>query len=229
MLTEHMMRAYTPMNYNVVALICQDPTYKRMSSDDVLGRIMNHEMYIEEANHVKNLSKGITTTRKQEISFKANKKSKNKQVIVESSSEEEEDSSECDAEDMALFMKKFKKYMKKKKFLKGDKKFKSTINRTFYNCDKYGHFIANCSFERRDNDDDKKKNKPYKKDKGYKEVISPTRSYMVKLILVKSGSPMMRAPTPIVMVWQPLLSREHLLQVNLSSQSSIKRNTLASW
>jgi hypothetical protein len=78
MLTEHMMRAYTPMNYNVVTLICQDPAYKRMSSNDVLGRIMEHEMYIEEANHVKNLSKGITTLRKQEIAFKANKKSKNK-------------------------------------------------------------------------------------------------------------------------------------------------------
>jgi hypothetical protein len=63
-LIEHMMRAYTPMNYNKVALIHQDPAYKRMSSDDVLGRIMNHEMYIEEANHIKNLSKGITTTRK---------------------------------------------------------------------------------------------------------------------------------------------------------------------
>jgi hypothetical protein len=67
MLTEHMMRAYTPINYNVVVLIRQDPTYKRMSSDDVLGRIINHEMYIEEVNHVKNLSKGITTIRKQEI------------------------------------------------------------------------------------------------------------------------------------------------------------------
>jgi hypothetical protein len=40
MLIEHMMRAYTPMNYNVVALIRQDPTYKRMSSDNVLGRII---------------------------------------------------------------------------------------------------------------------------------------------------------------------------------------------
>jgi hypothetical protein len=116
MLIEHMMRAYTPMNYNVVALICQNPTYKRISSDDVLGRIMNHEIYIEEVNHVKNLFKGITTTRKQEIAFKANKKSKNKQVVVESSSEEEEeDSSKYNAEDMSLFMKKFKKYIKKKK------------------------------------------------------------------------------------------------------------------
>jgi hypothetical protein len=83
------MRAYTPMNYNMVDLIRQDPTYKRMSSDDVLGRIMNYEMYIEEANHVKNLSRGITTIRKQEIAFKANKKSKNKQLIVESSTEKE--------------------------------------------------------------------------------------------------------------------------------------------
>jgi hypothetical protein len=88
MLTEHMMRAYISMNYNVVALIHQDPTYKRISSDNVLGRIMNHKMYIEKTNHVKNLSKGITTTRKQEIAFKANKNSKNNQVIVESLSEE---------------------------------------------------------------------------------------------------------------------------------------------
>jgi hypothetical protein len=46
-LIEHMMRAYTPMNYNMVALIHQDPAYKRLTSDDVLGQIMNHEMYIE--------------------------------------------------------------------------------------------------------------------------------------------------------------------------------------
>jgi hypothetical protein len=83
-LTEHMMRTYTPMNYNVVALIHQDSAYKRMSSDDILGWIMNHKMYIEKVNHVKNLSKGITTSRKQEIAFKANKKSKNKQKVVES-------------------------------------------------------------------------------------------------------------------------------------------------
>jgi hypothetical protein len=130
-----------------------------MSSDDVLGRIMSHEIYIEDDNHVKNLSKGITTTRKQEIGFKANKKSKNNQVVVENSSEEEEeeeDSSKCDDEDMPLFIKKFKKYIKKKKFSKGDKKFKVTTKRTCYNCSKHDHFIANCPFEYSDDDDDKK-------------------------------------------------------------------------
>jgi hypothetical protein len=40
------MMSYTPMNYNVVALIRQDPAYKKMPFDDVLKRIMNYEMNI---------------------------------------------------------------------------------------------------------------------------------------------------------------------------------------
>jgi hypothetical protein len=98
-------------------------------------------------------------------------------VVVESSSEEEEeeDSSECDAEEMALFIRKFKKYMNKKKLSKGDKKFntKSTTKRICYNHGKHGHFIANYPFKRRDNDDVKKKSKFYKKDKGYKKGDKP--------------------------------------------------------
>jgi hypothetical protein len=77
-LIEHLMRAYTPKNYNVIALIRQDPTYKRMTSDDVLKRNINHEMYIEDVNHIKNLYKGVTTTKKQDIALKASNKSKKK-------------------------------------------------------------------------------------------------------------------------------------------------------
>jgi hypothetical protein len=47
MLMKRLMMAHTLMNYIIVALIRQDPTYKKMSSDDVLGRIMNHEMNIQ--------------------------------------------------------------------------------------------------------------------------------------------------------------------------------------
>ncbi len=61
---ERLMRAYTLINYNVVALIRQDQTYKKMSSNDTLGRIINHEMYIEEDNHIKNLYKGLSTSKK---------------------------------------------------------------------------------------------------------------------------------------------------------------------
>jgi hypothetical protein len=45
-LIERLMMTYTLMNYNIVALIPQNLTYKKMLSDDVLGRIMNHEMNI---------------------------------------------------------------------------------------------------------------------------------------------------------------------------------------
>jgi hypothetical protein len=63
-LMERLMMAYNPMNYNVVVLIRQDPAYKKMSSDNVLERIINHEMNIQEANNIKNLYKGISTYKK---------------------------------------------------------------------------------------------------------------------------------------------------------------------
>jgi hypothetical protein len=46
MLTKRLMMACTPMNYNVVTLIQQDPAYKKMSSNYVLGRIMNQKINI---------------------------------------------------------------------------------------------------------------------------------------------------------------------------------------
>jgi hypothetical protein len=63
-LIERLMMACTPMNHNVVALIRQDPAYKKMTSDDMLERIMNQEMNIQEANNVKNLYKGVSTSKK---------------------------------------------------------------------------------------------------------------------------------------------------------------------
>jgi hypothetical protein len=61
-----------------------------MSSDDVLERIMNHEINIQEVNNIKNLYKGVSTSRKQDIALKANK-SKKKKVLIETPSEKEEE------------------------------------------------------------------------------------------------------------------------------------------
>jgi hypothetical protein len=73
MLTERLKMAYTPMNYNAVALICQDSTYKNMSSDDVLERIMNHKINIQEVNNIKNLYKGVSTSRNKILHSKETK------------------------------------------------------------------------------------------------------------------------------------------------------------
>jgi hypothetical protein len=151
MLTERLMMAYTLMNYNVVVLIRQDPAYKKMTSDDVLRRIMKHEMNIQEANNIKNLYKGVSTSKKQDIALKV-KKSKKKKVLIESPSEKEEEEEEeeekedseieYDEDEIALFIKKFSKFIKKRIPYKGDRKEKIRSKRVYYNYGKNGHFIA---------------------------------------------------------------------------------------
>jgi hypothetical protein len=61
---DRMLWAYAMKDTTVVSLIQQNSTLKKMTPDDVLGKIINHEMLVEEANHVKNLSKGIISSRK---------------------------------------------------------------------------------------------------------------------------------------------------------------------
>jgi hypothetical protein len=74
---------------------------------------------------------------------------------------------------MVLFIRRFSKLMSKQKFFKGinKDKLKSKTKSTCYNYGKYDHYIANCPYEHRKEDDDKKKKKEksYKKDKHYKK------------------------------------------------------------
>jgi hypothetical protein len=76
MIIQRMLRAYSIKDTTVTSLIQQDHTFNRMTLDDVLERIINHEMLIEEANHAKNFFKCITSLRKQDIAFKAIKKAR---------------------------------------------------------------------------------------------------------------------------------------------------------
>jgi hypothetical protein len=158
-----------------VALIYQNPTYKKMTSDDVPGRIMNHEVNIQEANNIKNLYNGVSTSKKQDIALQANNNNK-KKVLIKSPSEEEEEEEkeegnerEYDEDQVVLFIKKFNKFIKKRRPYKGERKEKPRSKRVCHNCDKNGYFIARCPYERKDEDNDKRKkfDKGYKKDKKY--------------------------------------------------------------
>jgi DNA-binding Xre family transcriptional regulator len=70
---------------------------------------------------------------------------------------------------MALFIKKFNKYISKRRPFKENKKEKTRSKRVCYNYGKNGHFIAQCPYERKfeDNDKKKKNDKRYKKDKKF--------------------------------------------------------------
>jgi hypothetical protein len=144
-----------------------------MASDDVVGRIMNHEMNIQEENNIKNLYKGASTSKKQHIALKSNK-SRKKKVLIESPTEEEEEEednneSEYDEDEVDLFIKKFNKFIKKRRPYKGERKENPRSKKVCYNCGKNEHFIAQCPYERKEegNDQRKKFDKGYKKDKKY--------------------------------------------------------------
>jgi hypothetical protein len=131
-------------------------------------------MNIQEANNIKNLYKGISTSKKQDIVLKANK-SKKKKVLIETPSEEEEEEEEEDNEqeydedEVALFIKKFNKVINRRMSYMGERKEKPRSKRVCYNCGKNGHFIAECPYERKEEDNDKRKKsyKGYNKDKKY--------------------------------------------------------------
>jgi hypothetical protein len=199
MSTERLMRAYTPVNYNVVALIRQDPAYKRMTSDDVLGRIINHEMHIKEANHIKNIYKCVSTTKKQDITLKSTSKSKKKKIMIESLSEDKEEDDEEEREheqEMTLFIKKFIKFISKRRSFKGDKKEKPRSKRVCYKCGKSGHFITQCPYERNEEDNDKKSSLTRAT---RKTRSSQRRSPTDKLMSVKNGTQAMRVLSQKVM------------------------------
>jgi hypothetical protein len=48
MVIDRMLRAYAVKDTIMISLIQQDPTFKKMTSDDVLGKIINHEMLVED-------------------------------------------------------------------------------------------------------------------------------------------------------------------------------------
>jgi hypothetical protein len=113
----------------------------KLKPEDILARIINHELILEEVRYVNNLSKGIVSTKKDVVALKGSKKSKKNHIQVESSSEEqdedeEDEEREYDEEEMALFIKKFNKYISKRRVFKGDKKEKTWSKRVFYNCGK---------------------------------------------------------------------------------------------
>jgi hypothetical protein len=177
LVVERILKAYLPRDTTVVSLIRVEPNLKNMSPDEVVSRIINHEMLLEEAKYVRDPSKGLVSDKKDNIAFEASKKIKKKQVVVESSSssEEDEDSDDDDDEGMALFIKKYNKFIAKRRANKGYKgeKPRSKGKRICYNCGKHGHFIAQCPYERRSEDEDKKKkkDKTYTKDKKDKKYF----------------------------------------------------------
>jgi hypothetical protein len=208
---------------------------------------MNHEMNIQEANNIKNLYKGVSTSKKQDIALKANK-SKKKKVLIESPSEEEEEEeeekgneTEYDEDEVALFIKKFNKFIKKRRPYKGERKEKPRSKRVCYNCGKNGYFIAQCPYERKEEDNDKRKkfDKGYKKDKKYtkkklygqahvgqewnsSDKNSKSESDEVATVAIKGKTSSSKSPFPKLSKNTCLMAKEGRKKVKSNASSSPK-------
>jgi hypothetical protein len=173
-----------------------------MTSDDVLGRIMKHEMNIQEANNIKNLYKGVSISKKQDIALKANK-SKKKNVLIESPSEEEEeeDSEREYDEDKMLYSSRNLTSSSRREDLTREKGKGSQGQRGCATITvRMGTSLPNAHMRGR-----KKTMTRERSLTNATRKIRNTlrRSLMAKPMLSKNGTQVMRVPRQKVMRWQP--------------------------
>jgi hypothetical protein len=114
-------------------------------------------------------------------------------VEVESStsdsSEDEDEGSHVEIGDMALFMKTYKRGLKKQGYKFAKRKFPNMKKRTCYNCGSTEHFIADCPMRRENIEMTRVKGTTRK----IKNHITREETIVERLILVMNGIPGMRA------------------------------------
>ena len=140
-------------SFDILALMIQErPDFKTLDPSDILERLNTHEFQLSEKRDIYGPNYGRTRALK---------------AKAVSSSEEESDSSSDDPEDigreLAMLVKKFQKFTKKKGFRKSSRS--SSRNdeapahdykrKTCHKCKKLGHFISECP--QWDNENKKKK------------------------------------------------------------------------
>jgi hypothetical protein len=144
------LRSLVFRNPTQVQLICGDPRYKLMSSEEVIGKFVSFELMIKGSKHIVDLEHSKRRKKKKEES---------------TSSMLPIDASKLDNEEMALIIKSFRQILKQRR----GKDYKPRSKRVCYKCGKPGHFIAKCPMSSdSDRDNDKKGNKKEKK-KFYKK------------------------------------------------------------
>jgi hypothetical protein len=77
---DRILRAYAVKDTTMISLIQQDSTFKKMSPDDVVGKIINHEMLVEEANMSKIYPKGSSPQRNKTLLSKQQRRARERKL-----------------------------------------------------------------------------------------------------------------------------------------------------
>ena len=161
--TKKMLRAYSPRNYAIAAMIRRDKSFRKMAPIHLLSELLQHELAEKSAisSLNKNNKKGIALKAKEEIEVKG----KSSKAKKEDTSDEEESTDE----ETTLLMRNFKSYLKSRNFKRsnGGKDKRRPKKRPCYECGENGHFIAECPNKKNKDKEDEKKNKYKKENKSY--------------------------------------------------------------
>jgi hypothetical protein len=178
-----------PKKFDTLITMLVRTTLKDSTPQQVLQEVMTDDSYREddekeELDKNKKESEKKDDEKKKSVAFKATT-SKDKSKIESLS---DEDSSSCDSDDidekMALFVKQFGKFMKKKGFHARRRKNSSKKNEhtmRCFRCHSKDHLITKCSYDSDDEDAIKKERKKQKKKQEKKESSHKKRMILMLL------------------------------------------------
>ena len=172
-----------PSRFGTLVTILVRSGLDTMTPNQVLGDIMTDDTYRDddEKKEKKEKKDEKKDENKKSVAFKATS-SKGKAKQESSSEDEDSNFDELDDEKMALFVKRFGKFMVKKGYRARRKKSSSRNKdeaRRCFKCGNKDHLVAQCSYNSDNDDDDKKSKKKDKKDKMTFKKKNKGGSYMV--------------------------------------------------
>jgi hypothetical protein len=156
------LRSLVFHNPTQVQLICENPRYKKMSPEEVIGKFVSFELMVKDSKHIVNLEQDATSTPEvRPVAFKATQEKKEEPTPT---NRLPIDASKLDNDEMALIIKSFRQILKQRK----GKDYNTRSKRVCYQCGKSYHYIAKCPYTSdSDRDNDKKGKKKMEKKKYY--------------------------------------------------------------
>jgi hypothetical protein len=155
------LRSFTVIDPHLVNLICENPTYTKMTLEEILGKFVSGRMMVKEARNIDDIANGpLPLYEPQPVALKATSSMEalpKKVAQVEAAGLNEEE--------MTLVIKRFKTTLKGRK--EYSNKNKSRGKCSCFKFGKSGHFIAQCPDNEIDQGQEKSwKKKNYRKAKG---------------------------------------------------------------
>jgi hypothetical protein len=181
------LRALPPKYETIVTLLVRS-NLKTTTPLEVLGEVLTHDIFKQSQEE---LHGNLHEDKKKIVAFKAK---------TSNDEDHDNDSETSTDDDVALMIKKFKRFMKKKSYQGGSSKSgKSYSKNPFtkkkcFECGEMGHISTNC--KNKDDDNSIKK----KKFEGKKNCLrSTTRRKMARLVILSGIQMQVQIPTPMMM------------------------------